>query len=223
MLNIKFSPEFIEKAQAYTMIHIEADVANSPTPLLLAEEMNASANWMANNMKIEDINKRPGIAATRAAYKRFGKEPNRYRPSQEQLCRRVIKGMGLYQVNAIVDLGNFLSLKTGCSLGIFDMDKIQGDTITMGAGREGEDYVGIGRGNLNIANLPIQRDAIGGIGTPTSDNERTCVDMDTKRILMTIHLYGDSEMTTKEIEDDAIRLLKQYASAQNITCTQHSI
>ena len=223
MLNIKFAPEFIEKAQAYTMIHIEADVANSPTPVRLAEEINASANWMAKNIKIEDINKRPGIAATRAAYKRFGKEPNRYRPSQEQLCRRVVKGLGLYQVNTIVDLGNLLSLKTGCSLGIFDIDKIQGDTITMDIGREGEDYVGIGRGPLNIAYLPIQRDAKGGIGTPTSDNERTCVDIDTKHIIMTIHLYGESEMTPKEIEDEAIRLLQQYASAQNITCTQHSI
>lgn len=223
MLNIKFAHEFIEKAQPYTMIHIEADVANSPTPVRLAEEINASANWMAKNIKIEDINKRPGIAATRAAYKRFGKEPNRYRPSQEQLCRRVVKGLGLYQVNTIVDLGNLLSLKTGCSLGIFDIDKIQGDTITMGIGREGEDYVGIGRGPLNIAYLPIQRDAKGGIGTPTSDNERTCVDIDTKHIIMTIHLYGESEMTPKEIEDEAIRLLQQYASAQNITCTQHSI
>ena len=59
------------------------------------------------------------------------------------------------------------------SIGGFDADKFVGDTLTLGVGRAGEPYEGIGRGLLNIEGLPVYRDAEGGVGTPTSDNERT--------------------------------------------------
>ncbi|MDE6199509.1 MAG: hypothetical protein K2G06_06675, partial [Muribaculaceae bacterium] len=167
-------------------------------------------------MEIADINKRPGIAATRAAYKRFGKDPNRYRPSQEQMSRRILKQLGLYVVNNLADAGNLLSLKCGCSLGVFDRDKIAGDTITLGRGRHDEPYTGIGRGDLNIENLPVIRDEAGGIGTPTSDNIRTAVDSSTKRILITVNIYGDADMTDAEIDAEARRLLTDYCSATDI-------
>ena len=53
------------------------------------------------------------------------------------------------------------------------MDKIAGGSLVLGGGREGEIYHGIGRGELNIAGLPVYRDAVGGIGTPTSYEERS--------------------------------------------------
>ena len=40
----------------------------------------------------------------------------------------------------------------------------------LGIGKSGEPYEGIGRGELNIEGMPVYRDAMGGIGTPTSDN-----------------------------------------------------
>lgn len=224
-MEIKFDPIFRELAPCYKMILIEADVANAPTPAELTDEINRLAQSMASVMKIEDINKRPCIAATRAAYKRFGKDPNRYRPSQEQMSRRIVKGLGLYTVNSLADLGNLLSLKSGCALGVFDRDKIKGDELTLGRGEAGEEYTGIGRGPLNVEGLPILRDAEGGIGTPTSDHERTSVDLDTKRIVMTIHIYDPaaSEMAPDEIIAEATRLLTAHASAANITARIISI
>lgn len=158
--------------------------------------MDRLVEEIATRYKIEDINRIPAIAATRAAYKACGKDPNRYRPSQEQLHRRIVRGLGLYNVNALVDAGNQLSLITGCSVGCFDADKVQGDTLYLGVGREGEPYEGIGRGPLNISGLPVFRDAIGGIGTPTSDNERTKLELSTRRLLMTVHLFdSDTDAT----------------------------
>ncbi len=214
---IGFTDEFRALAPGYRMILIEADVENGPTPSELTAEINRLAESMAAVMKIEDINRRPAIAATRAAYKRFGKDPNRYRPSQEQMSRRIVRGLGLYTVNALADLGNLLSLKSGCALGVFDRDKIQGNRLTLGRGEAGEEYTGIGRGPLNVEGLPILRDSAGGIGTPTSDHERTSVDESTSRIVMTIHLYGDSDMPAADIADEASRLLSTYAKASGIT------
>ena len=161
------------------------------------------------------INKRPAIAATRAAYKRFGKEPNRYRPSAEALCRRMVKGLDLYRSLSVIDLINLLSVMTGHSIGGFDASKVEGSCITFGIGREGEPYEAIGRGPLNIAGLPIWRDAAGGIGTPTSDNDRTKLSADTRRLLMTINVFG-SEMPDDEVIALTQRLLETYADATDI-------
>ena len=75
-------------------------------------------------------------------------------------------------------------MKYGYSIGAFDADKFVGDILTLGIGREGEPYEGIGRGMINIAGLPVYRDAIGGVGTPTSDNERTKVSLETTNLLV---------------------------------------
>lgn len=216
MTEVLFSDEFKALAPDYRMLQIEADVEGGDTPQELTDEINRLADSMRQVMEIADINRRPGIAATRAAYKRFSKDPNRYRPSQEQMSRRILKQLGLYVVNNLADAGNLLSLKCGCSLGVFDRDKIEGTAITLGRGRHDEPYTGIGRGELNIENLPVIRDAAGGIGTPTSDNERTAVDTSTRRILITVNIYGDSDMADAEIDAEARRLLTRYCAASGI-------
>lgn len=215
-MNIAFSEKIINAAPAFKMILIQAGVVNTPTPQTLWDEISNYGQLLRKQVAIEQINKRPGIAATRAAYKKCGKDPNRYRPSCEAMMRRLVKGMELYRIDALVDLVNLLSLKSGYSIGGFDADKIAGDTLTLGIGMAGEEFEGIGRGPLNIEGLPVYRDAIGGIGTPTSDNERTKMDLDTRNILLTINIYGE-EMSPDETIALAERLLGEYASATNIT------
>lgn len=214
-MEIYFSNEIKQAAPGYRLIKIEADVVNAETQDELWNELGQFADSLKSLLEISDINKRPGIAATRAAYKACGKDPNRYRPSTEQLCRRILKDLSLYRVNAIVDAFNLLSLKSGHSIGAFDRDAIQGSELTLGIGRAGEPYEGIGRGVLNIEGMPVWRDSIGGIGTPTSDNERTKVSMETCRLLVTINMYGE-DMPVEDIEAEAIRLLETYCAADNI-------
>ena len=214
-MEIILSKEIKSAAPGYRLVKIEARVANSETPDELWSEIENFAASLCELLEIADINKRPGIAATRAAYKACGKDPNRYRPSTEQLCRRVRKGNGLWRVSAVVDAFNLLSLKSGHSIGAFDMDAVEGDTLTLGIGREGEPYEGIGRGELNIAGMPVWRDAVGGVGTPTSDNERTKVSLDTRRLLVTINMYGD-DMPVDDIIAEATRLLETYCKADDI-------
>lgn len=75
---------------------------------------------------------------------------------------------------------------------------------------------------LNIHCLPVYRDDAGGIGTPTSDNERTKLDLDTTRLLMCINIYGE-EMSPADTEALAIDLLKRHAAARNIKVTRHHV
>ena len=213
---IVISDEIRRVAPRYTMIYLEADVVNGPVTYALKSEFEALTRSVAEVLELPDINKQPAIAATRAAYKALGKDPNRYRPSQEQLTRRIVRGLGLYHVDALVDVGNMISLACGSSIGVFDRDKIEGDTLTLGVGQEGEPYEGIGRGVLNIAGLPVIRDSIGGIGTPTSDNERTKVSADTRRVSIVINVYDPDAMPVEEIRTMMEEALLRHCGADNI-------
>lgn len=110
----------------------------------------------------DSIKDMPSIQGTRQAYKKCGKDPSRYRPSSEALCRRILRGIPLYQIDTLVDLINLASINCGHSIGGFDMDKIEGDKLVLGIGKAGEPYEGIGRGELNIEGMPVYRDAVGG-------------------------------------------------------------
>ena len=139
----------------------------------------------------------------------------RYRPSNEQLVRRTLQGKDLYQVDTAVDLINLASMKYGHSIGGFDRDKIEGETITLGIGKAGEPYEGIGRGVLNIEGMPVYRDAVGGIGTPTSDNERTKMSIGTTHLLALVNGYDGNQEQTRACADFIVELMEKYAKGTN--------
>ncbi len=219
-MNISIEDTVRRAAPGLKVVALEADVTNPETSPELWRLIERAAADIAAVTDMGDINKRPGIRATREAYKALGKEPNRYRPSAEALCRRVVKGLGLYRIDTLVDLINLVSLQSGYSIGGFDLDKIEGDSLSLGVGREGEPFEAIGRGQLNIACMPVYRDEVGGVGTPTSDNERTKLSDDTRRLLMCINVYGE-EMPVDDTVALATRLLEEYCSATDIKVTTY--
>lgn len=215
MIKLEFSEEIKKAAPQLRVLAIEAAVKNPPTGDDLWMEVEEVAADISVRFDNALIKLRPGISATREAYKALGKDPSRYRPSQEQLCRRAVSGKGLYRLTTLVDIINLVSLASGYSIGGFDADKVEGDTLTLGRGMKDEPYCGIGRGSLNIEGLPVWRDAKGGIGTPTSDEERTKLTEQTTKLLMIVNMYGD-EMQPQEIVELTSNLLRRYASAGHI-------
>jgi len=220
MIAVTFSEEIIKAAPALRVIGIEADIDNAPTSDALWQAISEEGDELRRTLTIDMVNKRPGIQPTRLAYKACGKEPNRYRPSAEALTRRVVKGMELYRTLAAIDLINLISLTTGHSIGGFDADKVQGQSVCLGVGREGEPFAAIGRGDLNISGLPVYRDEVGAIGTPTSDCERTKLTPATSRLLMLVNVY-DPASDIDALEAYCIRMLAQYAHAKNITTKKY--
>ncbi len=193
---------------------IRANVINSPTGDELWDELQAEAARIASVYATDTLSQRPAIAGTRKAYKTFGKDPARYRVSSEALCRRAIRGLDLYRINTLVDLINVVSMRSGYSIGGFDASRIEGD-MTLGVGTADDVFHGIGRGILNIEGMPVYRDNIGGVGTPTSDEERTKITLETTQLLITINAYAP-EMPLEECIQWTIELLKKYAQATDI-------
>lgn len=211
MYNITVSEEIKERCPQYRGAAVYATVVNTPYCEGLWNEIADFTAQLRATEDTESIKQQKAIVATRDAYRVCGKDPSRYRPSAEALRRRLLRGLELYQIDTLVDLINLVSLRTGYSIGGFDADKIVGDTLCLGIGRHEEPFEGIGRGVLNIEYMPVIRDAIGGIGTPTSDNERTKMGVDTTHILAIINGYSGRE-GLQEAADMTVDLLCRYAS-----------
>lgn len=192
---------------------VEAKVTNNERNEELWHEIEQLGEQQRQQLTTESVKLLPPVAATRQVYKLCGKDPSRYRPSAEALIRRVLQGKPLHQTSTLVDLINLASMAYGYSIGGFDADKINGTQLTLGIGREGEPYEGIGRGELNIAGLPVYRDASGGIGTPTSDNERTKLTLDTRRVLIVVNGYDGDAAHTMACAHYLLQLLEKYAGA----------
>lgn len=192
---------------------VEARVENTPYCQELWDEIAALGERYRQTLTTESLKEMSGIAATRRVYRACGKDPSRYRPASEALIRRMLQGKSLYQIDTLVDLINLASIAYGYSIGGFDADKFVGDTLTLGVGREGEPYEGIGRGMINIHGLPVYRDQEGGVGTPTSDNERTKISIDTRNLLVLINGYDGSEDSVRANAEYIQQLLRKYCNS----------
>ena len=216
-MRVTVSPEISSVCPGFVGACVEADVVNTPYSQPLWDAIHQQEEHFRTTLTTESLKEIASIAATRRVYKACGKDPSRYRPASEALIRRVLQGKALYQIDTLVDLINLASITYGYSIGGFDASKFVGDTLTLGIGREGEPYEGIGRGMINIHGLPVYRDAQGGVGTPTSDNERTKIELTTRRLLVLINGYDGN---TQRVTDNARfiqTLLQQYCQSDGGT------
>ena len=218
-MHIIVSQEIESVCPAFVGAAVEAQVVNTPYSKELWDEIHALDERFRQELTTESLKDLPSIAATRRVYKACGKDPSRYRPASEQLIRRMLQGKELYQIDTLVDLINLASIAYGYSIGGFDADKFVGDTLTLGVGREGEPYEGIGRGMLNIAGLTVYRDAEGGVGTPTSDHERTKMTMATTHLVVLINGYDGNEQRVADNAHFIQELLRKYAQSDGGTVT----
>lgn len=216
-LQISTSTKFRQTCPAFIGVGLCMKIVNSRTSDALWAEIEVAVSELRSQFTADSIKTRPGILATRTAYKAAGKDPSRYRPACEQLARRILQGKDLYKVNTVVDLVNLVSLRSAYSTAALDADKIEGTCIELDFGRAGEPYEGIGRGRLNIENLPTYRDSLGAFATPTSDSTRTMLSLETTHLLLLINAYDGNRNYLEQASNLSIRLLKDYAEAQDIS------
>ena len=207
-MNIIVSQEIKSVCPSFVGAAVEARVVNSEYCKELWDEIHALEDRFRQELTTDSLKELTSIAATRRVYKACGKDPSRYRPASEQLIRRMLQGKELYQIDTLVDLVNLASIAYGYSIGGFDADKFVGDTLTLGIGREGEPYEGIGRGMLNIAGLPVYR-----------DNERTKMTIETTHLVVLINGYDGNEQRVAENARFIQELLKKYCQSDGGTIT----
>ncbi|HEX4833602.1 MAG TPA: phenylalanine--tRNA ligase beta subunit-related protein [Trebonia sp.] len=83
------------------------------------------------------------IASWHEAYRAFGTNPRRTRPSVDALLRRVRKSGALPSISPAVDSYNAVSVLSGLPAGAFDLDRVAGD-IEIRFARDGDMFEPLG-------------------------------------------------------------------------------
>ena len=207
---ITITKEILDKLPEFNMFayKFEMDVCESDEKI--REKINELDEFYQKK-SLEEVINLECIKEGRDAYKLLGKDPSRYRIACESLLRRLSKGNGLYYINNAVDLGNVLSIELNRSTAVLDYDKVIGD-VRIRRGKETDIYEGIGRGIINVTNIPLYCDEVSPFGSPTSDTLRTSVDENSKNILLFVICF--SEKYIDECKKEAYTLYKTLGNAR---------
>lgn len=154
------------------------------------------------------------VTPVRAMYKRVGLDPTRNRPSSEALLRRVRKGDPLPRINTMVDVCNWCSLEFQLPYGLYDAARIEGETIELRIGRDGECYDGIRKDVVHVGGRVTLADVRGPFGNPTSDSARTMVTTATRDVLLVVYAPHDTPAPRSDavLAETAARMA-QYTGA----------
>lgn len=158
----------------------------------------------------------PGIRGSRAAYKAFGRNPGRYRVSSEALIRRVRRGDELYHINSVVDVNNLLSVKSGLSVGSYDLGEIHG-AVTLRKAVQGEGYTGIGKDFLDMENMLVLADEEGIFGSSMSDSTRAMVTAQARDILVAVYCF-ERDIDLIQLLNDGKTAFERFAGVTDAEC-----
>jgi DNA/RNA-binding domain of Phe-tRNA-synthetase-like protein len=129
-----------------------------------------------------------GLREWKAAFKKVGTDPNRYRPSVESLYRRIKKQNYIGTINSAADINNFFSLQYEVPIGIYDYDKLSGNTVEIKVGKSSDEYEAINGRNVSMEQKILSSDSQGAFGSPIVDSARASVTTSTKNALQFIYL-----------------------------------
>lgn len=87
------------------------DVTNGSSSDELVSLLRSAEESVRSQLKADTIADYPKIKSWRDAYRAFGAKPSEFRSSIEALARRALHQQELPSINALVDIGNVLSLR----------------------------------------------------------------------------------------------------------------
>jgi DNA/RNA-binding domain of Phe-tRNA-synthetase-like protein len=111
-LYYSIAEEVFSKFPGYVRgVVIAYDVRNGDSPPELVAMLREAEASLRQQISLEQIAAHPYIAAWREAFRQMGVKPSEFRSSIEALGRRVLREQELPSINALVDIGNILSLR----------------------------------------------------------------------------------------------------------------
>lgn len=157
-----------------------------------------------------DYKSHPVIQSWKNIYSSFGSKHN---SSVEALVKRVVNGEGVKEVNKLVDLHNFLSLKHVIPVGVYDLDKVDGN-VELAVSNGNEKFVPLGSSDVEhpLVGEVIYRDDMKVLCRRwnNKDSNSTKVDEDTKNAIVFIDSVNHSRDEIEMISEEAVSLIKEH-------------
>ncbi len=122
------SPEIFVRFPGYVRgVVVAHEVDNGPSPTDLVQMLREAEESVRARLSLEQIAEEPRIKCWRDAYRAFGAKPAEFRSSVEAMARRALRGDELPAINALVDIGNVVSLRHLIPAGGHAIDLLNGD------------------------------------------------------------------------------------------------
>lgn len=160
----------------------------SDSPQMLQGRIELFQEGLCLDYSMEQLADIPQIEYFRSCFKKLGIDPKRYRPSSEALLKRVLQGKGVPSIHSAADVNNFFSLRYIVPCGLYDLDQMKGEEVTMRLGGQNESYLSLTGRETSAAGKWVTADVIGPFGGPVVDSERTKVTYSSKNILQIIYM-----------------------------------
>ena len=222
-MEIKLSEEITEQIPNFKVgIIVYKNITVAESPQMIRGRLQLFQESIYFDLDNKNVTELSGIQEWRNIFKRYGKDPNRYRPSVEALYRRVQKQNFLSSIQSAIDINNFFSLQYQVPIGIYDLDNLNG-SIGIRLGTEGEEYTGL-NGRINSLNrLIVSSDNLGPFGSPFVDSERAPVTFATKNAVQVIYLRPSTNVEkSMRLTESLMNMFTQIhggeASFQIIRC-----
>ena len=105
-----------------------AGLANGPSSADLRETFADEQAAALARIGSTPLSELPSLAAWRRAFRAFGVDPTAYRSAAEALLRRLTKQGSIPSINALVDIGNLVSIRYALPVAVFDQRAMTGGT-----------------------------------------------------------------------------------------------
>jgi DNA/RNA-binding domain of Phe-tRNA-synthetase-like protein len=137
-LHYTISEEVFQRFPGYVRgVVIAHEVVNCPSPDTIVQMLREAEASIRSRLSLERIADEPRIKAWREAYRAFGAKPSEFRSSIEALARRALRNEPVPSINALVDIGNVVSLRHLLPAGGHAIDVLTGDiALRLATGQE---------------------------------------------------------------------------------------
>ncbi len=215
--------------------NLSSDFPEATIMAIIAEGLNGAAPWPIVDKEVADLTalaasgswqprgeEHPAIASWHAAYRKFGTNPRRFRPSLEALERRLGKSKSFPRVLPAVDAYNLISLRYGFPAGAFDLTQVHGD-ISIRYGQAGDEFTAISstEGEAPKSTEVVYADGVGVLTRHWNhrDAQRTCVTEASTSVLFLLEAMGSDPgvEALAAASQDLVRLLEPHTKRLGIT------
>lgn len=215
-----YSPEIIAAFPNINGAVVRAwnvDAQHPPTALF--EGYSAEQTAVKERLGDMQLSELPALAAWRGAFRGFGVDPTKYRIAAEALLRRLTKKGDIPSINALVDIGNLVSIRYAIPVAVIDQRGVKPPIIVRFA-RGDERFVNLGQDDDATPQpgeviFTDQDDAVVARRWCWRQSDSSGAKADSTDLLVTLEAHHtDGAETVRKAAEDFAALLKAYTGAE---------
>ncbi|HEX6819447.1 MAG TPA: phenylalanine--tRNA ligase beta subunit-related protein [Ktedonobacterales bacterium] len=222
MTIFRYAPELLARFPTLVGgVLLASDLKSGPTPPALAEEYADEQQAVLTRIGETPLSQIPALAAWRSVFRGFGVDPTQYRSAPEALLRRLTKKGSIPSINALVDLGNLVSIRYALPVALFDLRATQG-AIAVRFADGSERYTTLGEAEAD-APQPGEVVFVDETGLVVArrwcwrQSDESAVHPGTREALVTVEAHGETARSdVGAAQGDLKRMLATYAGGVSV-------